>query len=248
MRTGGLRDRIAESLGNQPEAAEHQARLLDELARALRETADTATSIRPAPSAREMAERAGEPAPGMPSILKSMPQRQPAMPLQAAGAMPPPAPSTSAWLGSPAIFAAGIASVVLLALLIVVRPIALTFEPGLGLQRNLVETQVISFRHADAAALAPDLSPTDRAMLAQTEALIEHGDLRAAREILARAAADGSFVARFALAETFDPNMLAAWGAREQVADVSLARTLYGQAQSAGDARAARRIEALQGE
>lgn len=248
MRSVGLRDRIAESLGSQPEAAEQQAKLLDELARALRETADTATAIRPAPSAREMAEREGEPAPGMPLILKSMPQRQAVTPLRHAGAFPPPPPSTSAWLGSPAFFAAGVASVVLLALLLVARPFASTFDTELGLQRNLIETQVISFRNADAAPQAPELSPTDRAMLSQTETLIEHGDLRAAREILARAAAEGSFIARFALAETFDPNMLAAWGAREQVADVSLARTLYGQAQTAGDMRAARRIEALQGE
>lgn len=247
MRSIGLRDRITETLCNQPEAAEQQARLLDELARALRETADTASAIRPAPSDREVAEREGEPDAGMPLILKSMPQRNPAMRLQLAGGMASPLPSTSAWLGSHAFFAAGIASVVLLAVLIVVRPIALTFEPDISLERNLVESQVISYRHAEGLP-ALDLSPADRALIEQSEGMIARGDFRGAREMLARAAADGSFAARFALAETFDPNMLAAWGAREQVADVGLARTLYGQAQSAGDARAARRIEALQAE
>lgn len=247
MRAGGLRDRIAQGLGNQPEAAQEQARLLEELARALRETANTATAIRPAPSAREMAERAGEPAPGMPLILKSMPARTGATPLQLVAPAERNPVRPAGWIGSPLLLAAAVAAAAVLALLLIVRPLTLTVEPTGELRRTLVETKAISLKPA-APVPVPELSPEDRALLSHSDALIERGELKAAREVLARAAADGSFAARFALAETFDPNILAAWGAREQVADVALARTLYGQAHSAGDPRAARRIEALQGE
>ena len=78
--------------------------------------------------------------------------------------------------------------------------------------------------------------------------MIAGGDMTGARLELARAASTGSANARFALAETFDPNVLAAWGLRERVADVGAARTLYEQALAAGDQRAANRIEALRGD
>ena len=63
--------------------------------------------------------------------------------------------------------------------------------------------------------------------------------------ILVPAAENGNVAARFALAETFDPNMLAAWGTREPFADVVTARSLYSQSLAAGETRAARRLEAL---
>ena len=69
-----------------------------------------------------------------------------------------------------------------------------------------------------------------------------------AREALARAANNGSANARFALAETFDPNALAAWGLRQRVADVGAARALYEQALAGGDKRAASRLAALREE
>jgi TPR repeat protein len=50
----------------------------------------------------------------------------------------------------------------------------------------------------------------------------------------------------FALAETYDPNMLAAWGTRGVAADVAKAKALYGEALERGVARARRRLEALQ--
>ena len=82
----------------------------------------------------------------------------------------------------------------------------------------------------------------------RAEAMIARGDIGAARDILAQAASAGSTSARFALAETFDPNMLAAWGTRDPVAEVGTARTLYEQTLSAGDERARARIEALKDE
>lgn len=84
------------------------------------------------------------------------------------------------------------------------------------------------------------------AAVREAEALIMRGDVASARTLLSRAAADGDPAAILALAETFDPNMLAAWGARVQAADASTARMLYGQALAAGIERARTRLDALQ--
>lgn len=96
------------------------------------------------------------------------------------------------------------------------------------------------------ASPTPPLSLDELALLERCEQLIGSGNIQGARQELAKAAAAGSVNARFALAETFDPNVLAAWGMRSQVADVGAARALYEQAQSAGDPRAGRRLAALQ--
>ena len=74
---------------------------------------------------------------------------------------------------------------------------------------------------------------------------IGSGDIAAAREAFSRAASTGDPEATMALAETFDPNMLAAWGARDISADVGTARMLYGKALEAGVAKARMRIDAL---
>ncbi len=49
----------------------------------------------------------------------------------------------------------------------------------------------------------------------------------------------------FALAETYDPNMLAAWGTRGVAADVTKARSLYFKARDLGMARAQVRLDQL---
>lgn len=95
--------------------------------------------------------------------------------------------------------------------------------------------------------VAPALSLDELALLERCESLIAAGDMQAARKELAVAASGGSINARFALAETFDPNVLAAWGLRERVADPGTARTLYEQVLEAGDKRASARIAALGG-
>ena len=65
-----------------------------------------------------------------------------------------------------------------------------------------------------------------------------------ARELLS---GDGSPSAPllFALAETYDPNMLAAWGSRGVSADVQRARALYAKALDLGFGRAMARLDAL---
>jgi len=91
----------------------------------------------------------------------------------------------------------------------------------------------------------PTLQPEELSLLEFCEAMIVAGNMKEAREALARASEGGSQIASFALAETFDPNMLAAWGLRDRVADVGAARALYAQALGAGDSRAQARLEAL---
>lgn len=82
--------------------------------------------------------------------------------------------------------------------------------------------------------------------LAQAERRIESGDIAGAREILASSegtATSGPIT--FALAETYDPNMLAAWGTRGVAADVTKAKSLYFKARDLGVARAQVRLEQL---
>jgi hypothetical protein len=74
---------------------------------------------------------------------------------------------------------------------------------------------------------------------------LESGDVAGAREMLATAEDGSQGRVLFALAETYDPNMLAAWGTRGVAADVARARALYRKALSLGVASAHGRLEAL---
>jgi hypothetical protein len=94
-----------------------------------------------------------------------------------------------------------------------------------------------------AARLVEPKSPADE-LLAQARQRVERGDIAGARELLS-SADEGSGPAVFALAETYDPNMLAAWGTRGVAADVARARALYRKAQGLGTERAQARLDAL---
>lgn len=83
-------------------------------------------------------------------------------------------------------------------------------------------------------------------VLTQATRRIESGDVAGARETLAGADNGAQGPVTFALAETYDPNMLAAWGSRGIAADVAKARALYRRAVSLGVARAQARLDALQ--
>jgi hypothetical protein len=82
-------------------------------------------------------------------------------------------------------------------------------------------------------------------MLAQALRRVENGDVSGAREMLAVAEEGSQGSVSFALAETYDPNMLAAWGSRGVAADVAKARALYRKALNLGVANAQIRLEAL---
>ena len=97
----------------------------------------------------------------------------------------------------------------------------------------------------DAAGAEPVLNAEESVLLSRSGVLIRQGNLQGARTMLARAASDGSTAARFALAETFDPFKLTAWGVDRVAADPAVAMRLYEQVLAAGDERAAGRIAAL---
>ena len=67
-------------------------------------------------------------------------------------------------------------------------------------------------------------------LLTQARRRVESGDVGGARELLSNAEEGSQGAAVFALAETYDPNMLAAWGTRGVAADVAKARALYRKA------------------
>ena len=97
---------------------------------------------------------------------------------------------------------------------------------------------------AAARLIGPNQARID-GLLAQVAQHIESGDVAGAREMLADADDAGQGTVFFALAETYDPNMLAAWGTRGVASDAAKARALYQKAFGRGVARAQNRLDAL---
>jgi hypothetical protein len=104
-------------------------------------------------------------------------------------------------------------------------------------------------RATPAAAVVKAAENHSRAedLLAQAKQRIEGGDVVGAREVLTAAETKAGMNGPmwFALAETYDPNMLAAWGTRGVSADVARAKALYNKAFEVGVARARMRLDAL---
>jgi hypothetical protein len=82
-------------------------------------------------------------------------------------------------------------------------------------------------------------------LIAQASRRVENGDVAGAREMLAAAEDGREGLVSFALAETYDPNMLAAWGTRGVAGDITRARALYRRALDLGVTAAYSRLEAL---
>jgi hypothetical protein len=83
-------------------------------------------------------------------------------------------------------------------------------------------------------------------ILAQAARRVSNGDVAGARQILAAAEDGAQGPVTFALAETYDPNMLAAWGTRGISSDVVKAKALYRKAEELGVPRAHTRLDALE--
>ncbi len=83
------------------------------------------------------------------------------------------------------------------------------------------------------------------ALLERAREMIGDGSMVRAREILGDALLADNPHGAFALAETYDPNILAATGAREVRAEVERARTLYAKALAGGVTAAENRLNAL---
>ncbi|MBW5438058.1 hypothetical protein FXB41_25855 [Bradyrhizobium canariense] len=82
-------------------------------------------------------------------------------------------------------------------------------------------------------------------LIGRATGLLRQGDIGAARIVLERAAELGSAPASFALAETYDPSLLAKWGASGTRGDTSKARELYARAAAGGVKEAKERFDAL---
>jgi hypothetical protein len=83
-------------------------------------------------------------------------------------------------------------------------------------------------------------------ILEQAARRVSGGDVTGARDLLAAAEHSAQGPVTFALAETYDPNMLAAWGSRGTTSDVVKAKALYRKALDLGIDKAHVRLEALQ--
>ena len=103
-----------------------------------------------------------------------------------------------------------------------------------------VRAEAVPAAH-EAAPPAPSqaASPEAARLLARARLLLELGDIVTARVALERATESGSPIAAFALAETYDPAVLSAWGAVGTRSDSAKARQLYATA-AAGGVEAAR--------
>jgi hypothetical protein len=132
-----------------------------------------------------------------------------------------------------------------------VRPIesAAQFATG-SIETNGPAESVRQKEVATAATIAtakvPDTRGRIEELLTTAQRRIEGGDIAGARELLASSEVQSLGAGSFALAETYDPNMLAAWGRREAVADVDKARSLYDKALKLGVSRAQVRLDGLQ--
>jgi hypothetical protein len=82
-------------------------------------------------------------------------------------------------------------------------------------------------------------------LMERANLLVAQGDVGAARNVLERAAESGNAAALFALAETHDPVVLAAWGTLGTQGDVAKAKELYARALKGGIVEAKRRLEVL---
>ena len=82
-------------------------------------------------------------------------------------------------------------------------------------------------------------------LLKRAQDMIGDGNMVRAREILGDGSLSETPRGLFALAETYDPNILAATGARDVNAEVERARMLYAKALAGGVTAAKNRLEAL---
>jgi hypothetical protein len=82
-------------------------------------------------------------------------------------------------------------------------------------------------------------------LISRAAQLREQGDIAAARAVLESSVDDGHGAALFALAETYDPIVLAAWKTLGTKPDVAKARELYSRAEAAGVIAAVDRLNSL---
>ena len=93
---------------------------------------------------------------------------------------------------------------------------------------------------------APADNMPDALTIETAQFLMKNGKMEDGRSILAKLASRGNAAAIFGLAESFDPNVLAAWGASGVVAEPEKAKIFYSMALSQGVEKAISRLKGLE--
>jgi hypothetical protein len=122
----------------------------------------------------------------------------------------------------------------------------LALEPAVSAQTPRVNQTVGTAAVEQPAAVEPRENSDVARLLARATALLNQGNIGAARTVLERATDAGSARASFALAETYDPRVLARWRTYGTRGDAAKARELYAKAHAGGIQEARDRFDALQ--
>jgi hypothetical protein len=120
-----------------------------------------------------------------------------------------------------------------------------TFESAANSQTAQATQAVEAAASEQAAAVVSQGGPEVAKLMARASALLDQGNISAARRVLERAAETGSALASFTLAKTYDPIILSKWGTYGTRGDATKARELYAKAHAGGIHEAKDRSEAL---
>jgi hypothetical protein len=105
-------------------------------------------------------------------------------------------------------------------------------------------------RSVEAAVAEPltaaDQNEAEARLIPRARALLDQGNIGAARIVLELAAEKDIAQANFMLAETYDPAVLSAWGTYGTRGEAAKARELYAKAHRGGIREAKERLDALQ--
>jgi hypothetical protein len=118
-------------------------------------------------------------------------------------------------------------------------------DKSIEVATNPVAVQTRAAPARAVAQPAPEQAADAGGLVARASSLLRQGDIGAARLVLERAVEMGSAQASFALAETYDPLILAKWGTYGTRGDERRAQDLYAKANAAGIQEAKSRLEAL---
>ena len=121
-----------------------------------------------------------------------------------------------------------------------------TTEQPPGLSETPTRTEPAASESAPAENAPAAVEPSPQAVVQEAARHIGIGDVTGARGLLAGAGTDPDGLLPYTLAETYDPNMLAAWGVRGVTPDIAKAKELYEEALRLGNEQARQRLEALQ--
>jgi hypothetical protein len=118
-------------------------------------------------------------------------------------------------------------------------------DKSIELAANPVAGRTLAAATRDVAQPNTEQAAEAAALVARARSLLRQGDIGAARLVLERAVEIGSAQASFALAETYDPLVLAKWGTYGTRGDASKAKALYDRADAAGIKESKARLDAL---